>query len=198
MVEDVLHWVVQYGYIGLFCALMLGIIGLPVPDEILMTFTGYLVSKGLFHFGWTVGTAFAGSLTGMSVSFFAGRKLGLPFLKRYGFVFRITPKKLDRAQGWFCRFGSWAIPFGYFIPGVRHFTAYSAGISRWSYVSFSVYAASGALFWVLTFVTLGTLLGDHWQVVTELIHRWMVLGGAVFVGGGLLLWWSNKKRFFGR
>ncbi len=40
-----IHWIKAYGYVGLFTSLMLGMFGLPVPDESILTFAGYLVFK---------------------------------------------------------------------------------------------------------------------------------------------------------
>ena len=48
MEQQILGWITQYGYLAIFCLLMFGIVGLPVPDETLLTFTGYLVFKGTF------------------------------------------------------------------------------------------------------------------------------------------------------
>ncbi len=48
MEHQVLEWITQYGYLAIFCLLMFGIVGLPVPDETLLTFSGYLIYKGSF------------------------------------------------------------------------------------------------------------------------------------------------------
>src|SRR5438067_9158429 len=62
MEQYVLAWITQYGYFAIFCLLVLGIVGLPVPDETLLTFSGYLVFKGHFGFLPTVASAYAGSI----------------------------------------------------------------------------------------------------------------------------------------
>jgi membrane protein DedA with SNARE-associated domain len=192
--HKLLWFIAHYGYIGIFGALVLGIIGLPVPDEIFMSFSGYLISKGKLHYFPTVIVSVLGSFTGMSVSYFIGHKFGYPLLEKYGRKIHITKEKLDSTQHWFKRFGKFALTIGYFIPGVRHLTAYSAGISKWSYRSFSLYAAPGAMLWAVTFITLGTYLGEHWRVVTETIHRYLLVGLVIIIVAAVAVWYIKKAR----
>jgi membrane protein DedA with SNARE-associated domain len=193
MLQHKLLWfIAHYGYIGIFGALVLGIIGLPVPDEILMTFSGYLISKGRLHYIPTVIISVLGSFIGMSISYLIGRKFGYPLLEKYGKKIHITKEKLDRTQIWFQRFGKFALTIGYFIPGVRHLTAYSAGISKWSYRSFSLFAVPGAMLWTLTFITLGTYVGRHWRIVTETIHRYLLILVVILIIAGLAFWYIRS------
>lgn len=187
-------FIAHYGYVGIFGALVLGIVGLPVPDEVLLTFAGYLISHGRLHYVPTVAVATVGSAAGMSVSFFIGRKLGYPVLEKYGRKIQITKEKLDRTHRWFERFGKFAVTIGYFIPGVRHLTAYLAGIGKWPYRSFLLYAFPGAVLWAVTFITLGTYLGEHWRIVTETIHRYLLILFIIIAGAGLVVWYLKGRR----
>jgi membrane protein DedA with SNARE-associated domain len=130
------QFVSQFGYIGIFGSMMLGMIGLPIPDELLMTFAGYLVFKGRLVYLTTLIVASLGAVSGVSFSFLLANKWGLPLLEKHGRKLHITPERLKKSEVWFQRFGKFAVTFSYFIPGVRHFTAISAGISRWSYRAF--------------------------------------------------------------
>jgi membrane protein DedA with SNARE-associated domain len=192
--HKLLALIAHFGYIGIFSAMVLGIIGLPVPDEILMTFAGYLISQGKLHYIPTVIVSVIGSFTGMSVSYFIGHKFGYPLLEKYGRKIHITKEKLDRTQHWFKRFGKYALTLGYFIPGVRHLTAYSAGISKCSYRSFCLYAAPGAMLWAVTFITLGTYLGVHWRIVTETIHRYLLIMVVILIVAGVAVWYIRKVK----
>jgi membrane protein DedA with SNARE-associated domain len=192
--HKLLAFIAHYGYVGIFGALVLGIIGLPVPDEILMTFAGYLISQGRLHYIPTVIISVVGSFTGMSISYFIGHKFGYPLLEKYGSKIHITKEKLDHTQHWFKRFGKFTLTFGYFIPGIRHLTAYFAGISKWPYRSFVLYAAPGAMLWAVTFITLGTYLGEHWRAVTETIHRYLLVGLVVIIAAALAVWYIRKAR----
>ena len=132
MEQHVLAWIAQYGYLAIFGLLMLGIVGLPVPDETLLTFTGYLVFRGHLSLPLAFAAALAGSTCGITISYTLGRTFGLELIHRYGRYMRITEEHVEKAHAWFERVGHWGLTFGYFIPGVRHLTAYAAGMSDWS------------------------------------------------------------------
>src|ERR1035438_3677363 len=67
MEQQVLAWIAQYGYLAIFSLLVLGIVGLPVPDETLLTFTGYLVFQGHLALPLAFLSGWAGSACGASV-----------------------------------------------------------------------------------------------------------------------------------
>src|ERR1051326_5408339 len=115
--ELISSWITHYGYFGLFSLLMVGIVGVPIPDETLLTFAGYLASRNQLQLPLTLGAAFLGSICGITISFVLGRTLGLFLIHKYGrFVF-ITPEKLEKAHAWFRGRGRWSLVIGYFIPG---------------------------------------------------------------------------------
>jgi membrane protein DedA with SNARE-associated domain len=170
--ESIAHWVSQYGYAGIFFLLVFGIVGLPVPDETLLTVAGYFVFKNQLKLAPTCTAAFLGSACGISVSYGLGRSLGLFLIHHYGRIFRITPEEMDRVHAWFDRFGTWTLLFGYYIPGVRHLTAIVAGTSKLHPLHFAVFAYSGALLWSATFIGLGFYFGDRAeQVVGQVQHN---------------------------
>ena len=192
--ETVYQLISQYGLIAVFCLLVLGIVGLPVPDETLLTFSGYLVFKGHFQFLPTVAAAYAGSICGITVSYTIGRTGGLYLIHKYGPYVHFTQNRLNKVHRWFERFGRWALFFGYFMPGVRHFTAVIAGSSELEPHIFALFAYSGAFLWVLSFVSLGYFLGDQWSRMDKEIHGillWLTLG---VVAAALAYWWWLKRK----
>ena len=140
---------------------MFGIVGLPVPDETLLTFTGYLVFKGHLSLPLAYAAAFAGSTCGITISYTLGRTFGLALIHRYGKYLRITEAHIRKAHAWFERVGNWGLTFGYFIPGVRHVTAYAAGMSEVEPHQFALFAYSGGCLWVAAFIGLGYFLGER-------------------------------------
>lgn len=191
--DAIIQIVAHYGYAGIFGALVLGIVGVPIPDEVLLAFAGYLGSKGQLHYLLIFLSAFMGSVCGMSFSFFVGHRFGLPLLEKHGRRIHVTPANLARAELWFKRFGKFAVTFGYFVPGIRHFTAYSAGISRWPFRTFALYAYPGGLLWVSTFIIAGMLLGEHWRSFSMEFHRYMrAIVIVVLAGAGS--WWLVRNR----
>ncbi len=157
--ENLQEFITQYGYIAIFLLLSLGIIGLPIPDEVLMTFVGYLCSQGVLLYSVAVLVAFLGAMFGMSFSYFVGKKLGKPLLWKYGKWLKLTPKRLAKVEGWFQKYGIWTVVFGYYVPGVRHLTCYLAGVTGIETRKYLLFAGFGAIIWCTVFITVGYYIG---------------------------------------
>ena len=198
MPESLLHWVHGYGPAALFVLLFLGVFGLPVPDETLLTFTGVLIREGELHFVPAYIAAVLGSMGGISLSYSIGRVFGLGVVDRFGRWMHVTRKDLGRVEGWFERSGRWLLTFGYFVPGVRHFTAIVAGSSRLPAHVFARFAYAGAAMWALTFITLGWYVGPAWEAALARAHRHIgiLVVAIVVVGGGYAIWhrWRLRRR----
>jgi membrane protein DedA with SNARE-associated domain len=117
--------------------------------------------------------ALAGSCCGITVSYFIGRTAGLGVVHRFGKYFYVNDRQLERVHRWFDRSGHWALMFGYYVAGVRHFTAIIAGASKLEFHTFALFAWSGAATWVAVFLTLGYVIGEQWRTVAEAVHRYV-------------------------
>lgn len=153
----------------------LGIVGLPIPDETILTFAGFLVSQKDLQLIPTIITSFLGSISGISISFFIGHTFGLKILFKYGQFFHVTPDKLDKTKKWLEGYGSWTFLFGYFIPGIRHLIAIIAGSTKTNYFKFSLFAYTGGFLWSLTFVLLGYFAGKKWMTFIEQVHSHILI-----------------------
>ena len=166
------HWVAHYGGFALFGLLVFGIVGLPIPDETLLVLSGYLIFRGTLNPLGTWLGALLGSMCGITCSYMIGRTVGVGFIhSRFGKWLHITEARIQKIHDWFYHLGHWALFLGYFVPGVRHFTAMVAGTSCLEYRPFALFAYSGACVWVTSFMALGYFLGDNWERVYEVIHR---------------------------
>ena len=197
MESQILAWITQYGYLAIFVMLIFGIVGLPVPDETLLTFTGYLIYRGELSMPLAFAAAAAGSASGVTISYTLGRSFGLALLHRFGKHVHLTPERLARAHAWFERIGHWALTVGYFIPGVRHLTAYAAGMTEVAPHQFALFAYTGTVLWVTAFLSLGYFLGERWKVVELHVERYLVglsIALAVLLGG-YWIWrkWGRRK-----
>ncbi|MBX9923336.1 MAG: DedA family protein, partial [Rhabdochlamydiaceae bacterium] len=168
-IETFSLWLMQYGSFVLFILLTVGIIALPVPEETLMVIAGILMHKGKLAIPSTVLAAFLGSLCGITVSYWLGRTAGQYLITKYGSWVGLTEKRFEKAHCWFEKFGKWALLIGYFIPGVRHLTGLSAGVSNFSYRQFAIYAYTGALIWVSSFLSIGYFFGKQWLSLYDTI-----------------------------
>jgi membrane protein DedA with SNARE-associated domain len=204
MVEYVIALVLAYRYLAIFFLLMTGIIALPIPDEILMSFIGFLVLKGQLDLVPAVAAAWLGSCAGVTVSYILGRTLGHALVVwLHG-----SPEKAEKVREWFNRRGKWSLVIGYYIPGVRHFTAIIAGTTQLSLHVFCLFAYAGAFVWTLSYILLGYYLGERtvgvrhffnerWVKMSELTHYILLLITALAILG-LLVWFglkAHKARF---
>ncbi len=191
-----LHWIVVYGYPGIFAALLFGIFGAPIPDEVILSFAGYLSFKGTLQLHYAILAATLGSLCGISLSYAIGRSFGLYLFERYGRYIGISPERLGKAHVWFGRYGKWTLLPGLFIPGIRHLIAYLAGTSRLKYATFSIFAYAGGLLWTTTFILLGYYMGKDWHRMSETLQHHLLLGSGI-VTLAILVWflvrWLQRK-----
>ncbi|MGE7905073.1 DedA family protein [Peribacillus sp. NPDC094092] len=149
----------NYGYFAIYGLLAIGIIGLPVPDEFMMTFVGYLSSISVLNVQGAFLVGFLGSISGMLVSYFIGKKVGKPFLRKHGKWIKLTPARLERLEKWFNKYGPWTIIIAYFIPGVRHFASYISGMNGMGKRKYFIFAGAGAFSWCLVFTAFGYFIG---------------------------------------
>jgi membrane protein DedA with SNARE-associated domain len=170
-----------------------------MPDETLLTFAGYLARIGSLNLLPTIAAGFVGSAVGITLSFALGRTVGAPFFKHYGWILRLTPERLEEVHRWYRGVGHWGLFIGYFLPGVRHFTALVAGIAVVEWAIFARYAYAGGLTWAVTFILLGFFVGPHWHVVLEHLNenRELVLALVVVLVLGYLASrrsWRSRRR----
>lgn len=191
-----LNIIYHYRYLGLFTVLSFGMIGLPVPDEFLMAFSGFQTSIGNMTFMKTLLFASLGSFVGMNLSYWIGRSLGIPFLHKIAPFLHMNENKIKKAEGWFQKFGDRLIVIGYFFPGFRHFVAYFSGMSELNYARYTALSGIGALVWAATYITLGDLLGSHWQSIVALLHRYLSRGGIMLLllAGIVYLYLSKRNK----
>jgi len=172
--QCILPFLIKYSYLGIFTALGLGILGLPIPDETLMALAGFLAFKGTLSYPHAVMAAFTGTICGISIGYLLGRGFGHPFLEKYSAKLRINPEHLHKAEEWYSKYGKFALFIGYFVPGVRHLTAIFAGIAVMPFKVFAMHAFSGGFLWTVTFVTMGYYLGEKWRLVYTYSYRYIL------------------------
>ncbi len=166
--------ITKYSYFEIFIALGLGIVGLPMPDETLMAYAGFLIFQGKLNYLYTILVAFAGTSCGITIGYVLGKTFGNPFIKKYASKMHVNPDDIQKAEKFYNRHGKFALFIGYFIPGVRHMTAIFAGTSLMPYRTFALFAYTGGFLWTITMVSLGYFLGEKWHYVYMYSHRFII------------------------
>ncbi|HMK37125.1 MAG TPA: DedA family protein [Desulfomonilaceae bacterium] len=191
--EWVLTWITEYGYVALFILLMLGIVGAPFPDDLILTFTGYLIFEGILHPVPAFVCAWTGSLCGITASYVLGRILGASVIGTYGPYVGLHREEIAKINRWYERLGKWTLFFGYFVAGVRHWTAFVAGMSKLRISVFVLFAFPGGFCWAATMMFAGYLLGKQWRIISEYLEYYVnrpaiaVAVVALVLGSGYLL-----------
>ena len=191
--EHIDQFLPHYGYFALFGLLMLGIVGPLIPDETILILAGIAVHRGQMQPVTTLLVAFAGSLCGITMSYIIGRTGAVYVLNRFAPLRNRVANHLPQVEEWFERFGKWTLFFGYFVAGVRHFTALVAGTSALPPRLFALYAYPGGFVWVASFLTIGYYLGEKWQAIASQFHTVIIILAAL-IAAGAFLWWKLKKR----
>jgi membrane protein DedA with SNARE-associated domain len=175
--DVIFNWIIQYGYPVLFALLMLGIVGLPLPDETLLTFAGYLVFVEELALLPTIGAAVLGSICGIMLRSWTQSR-GRYLVARIGSLVKISPGDLDHVEACYARWGKYMLLVGYFIPGIRHLVAWAAGSSRLPLPVFMTFAYTSAVICCGTFIALGYInyiFGEEWADTSATIHRLLIV-----------------------
>ncbi|MGP8154079.1 MAG: DedA family protein [Smithella sp.] len=166
--------IIQYSYLGIFFSMGLGILGLPIPNETLMVFAGFLIFQNKLNYALTIFISFIGTSCGITISYFIGTLSDKLLLQKYSGKMRINPEHFQNVEEFYRKYGKSVLFIGYFIPGVKHLTAIFAGISEMPYRTFAIYAYGGALLWTIVFINLGYFLEDGWLHFAHYSYRFII------------------------
>ena len=177
------------GYFGVFFLMALESCGIPMPSEVIMPFSGFLVADGKMIFGIIVLAGTIGNLVGSWLAYWIGHKGGRPLIEKYGKYILISKHDLDLADRWFKKYGDWTVFFGRLLPVVRTYISFPAGIAKMNFKTFSVYTFFGALPWTALFAWLGVKMGANWELIREKLHNFdMAIGLLVLACVALYIW----------
>ena len=177
------------GYAGIVICMAIESACIPLPSEIIMPFSGYLVFTGQFGL-FAVGVAgAAGCVVGSVAAYYAGVYGGRPFILKYGRYILVTHKELDAADRFFERYGEAAIFISRLLPVIRTFISLPAGISRMHFWKFVSYTFIGSLPWCLGLAWVGLKLGQNWNTLGGYFHKFdIVIGVSVLMAAGWFVW----------
>jgi membrane protein DedA with SNARE-associated domain len=185
------------GYAGIIGLITLNSSGIPIPSEIIMPFSGYLVYQGRFSLVLVALAGAVGCNLGSAIAYWIGARGGRPLVERYGNWVLMSHHDLDRMTWFFDRYGSIAILVGRMLPVVQTFVAFPAGIARMPRLRFHIYTSVGSFVWYFCLAWAGMKLGEKWHTdprFEQAFHRFHL---AIEVGLlAALVWfvWTHLKR----
>src|SRR5262250_3810422 len=191
----VISTISTFGYTGIFLTMAIESACIPLPSEIIMPFSGYLVTTGQFTMlGVTLAGAI-GNVIGSIAAYYVGVWGGRPFVERYGPYFLMSHRDLDIADRWFAKYGEAAVFFSRMLPVIRTFISLPAGIARMNFPRFVLFTFIGSIPWCYLLAYIGVKMGEGWDQLRGYFHRFdIVIGLGLALAIGYFVWSHWPKR----
>ncbi len=153
---DLTPLIAQWGYVAIFLVVILGNVGLPVPEETVLTVSGYLIWQRRLEPVPVILVALTSAVIGDNVAYWIGRRYGRLALTR---VLRVAPERIERMQRFVTRYGMFAVFAARFVAGLRFMAGPLAGSTGLSPLRFFAANLAGAAVYVPVAVGAGYAIG---------------------------------------
>lgn len=171
MSSFILNAISEYGYFGMFLAMILEAVIIVIPSELILATGGILASKNIFSFFGALLTGIIGSVFCAIIIYLMGYFGGRPFIDKYGKYFFMKKEDIEKAEDWFQKYGMLASFIGRNFPIVRTFISLPIGMMHLSFWPFVLYTTLGSIPWTFAFVYVGYSLGNNWVILQEYTSR---------------------------
>ena len=193
-------WVISHaGYAGIILLMAIESACIPLPSEIIMPFSGYLVYTGRFNLLWVATAGAIGCNLGSELAYSVGYYGGPALVRKLGYYLLLSEKEVDWAVSFFERHGGITVLVSRMLPVIRTFIALPAGIARMPRLRFHVYTFAGSWPWCFGLAYLGMKGGENWAYLAKYFHRFdaVFLLFMVFVIGWFVYFrWKHRTRRF--
>ncbi|MBI4991077.1 DedA family protein [Candidatus Gottesmanbacteria bacterium] len=199
MLEILASWIINFistsGYLGVFFLMLIESALIPMPSEVTMPFSGFLVQQGKFNLWIVVFAGTLGNLFGSLLAYFIGswgqetvvRKL----IRNWGKYVLISEHEFNRSEKWFLKYGELIVFASRLLPAVRTYISLPAGIAKMNLTKFVLYTTLGSFIWSLILAYIGVILGSRWTSLSSFFHSFdaiIVIAGVVLAG-----WYIKRK-----
>ena len=159
---DLAQFIRTAGYLGVFTIIFLEsgmLVGFFFPGDSLLFTAGFLASQGFLDIRILVAGCFISAIAGNSTGYYLGKKFGRKLFNKEKSIW-FHKKHLERAERFYEKHGSKAIGLGQFVPVVRAFVPFVAGIGVMRYRRFVFFNFFGAVLWAIGVTLAGYYLGN--------------------------------------
>lgn len=194
--EALQGFVLSIGYLGLFLLMVAESTFVPVPSVLIMPFAGSLAAGAdpRFSLPLVILMNSLGALVGSAAFYEFGARGGKPLLLRFGKWFLVKPSDIDRTEAYFHKPGRLTVFIARFIPVVRHFISFVAGLGHMPKVPFYLQTVAGATLWGGFLAVLGYVLAENWKAVVMQIKRFDLAIGVAVVALALVFLYRFYQR----
>ena len=192
-VSDILKWLANLvisvidatGYIGVFLLMIPESAMIPVPSEVIMGFSGYLVYKGHFNIYLVSLMGALGNVVGSAIAYYICMKARW-ILDRYGKYILLSHRELAKAEKFFSKYGNLTAFICRLLPGIRTYISCPAGAFKVRFDVFLVYTFIGSYVWSFFLAYVGKILGENWHIISVYFHKFEIPIGILIL---LLIGW---------
>ena len=180
-------WVYGLLFLIVFCET--GLVVTPfLPGDSLLFVAGAIAAVGGMDIALVITVLVSAALCGDNVNYWVGRWAGKRFFSKW-----INPAHLQRTHAFYERHGGKTIIIARFVPIVRTYVPFVAGLGAMSYVRYLAYCVAGALLWVVSISLAGYFFGNIPAVKSNLT---LVIVAIVLlsISPGLVAWLRSRRR----
>ncbi len=186
MLESVANWIIHVistlGYPGIIITMAIESALIPLPSEIIIPFSGFLVSTGRFDLHAVAFAGAFGNLLGSLAAYYLGywghEKVVRRLVRKYGKWILFTEEELDLGEKLMHKYKDWVVLLSRVLPGIRTVISLPAGIARLPIIRFCVLTFIGSLVWSYFLAYIGFVLGENWDTLGVYFHS---LDGLIIV-----------------
>jgi len=179
LVEFIISTISSSGYIGIFLLMIAESALIPIPSEVVMPFSGYLVSTGKFNVAYVIIAGSVGNLVGSLVAYYIGLRLGREFILKYGKYVLLRKSHLELTESYFKKYGNRSTFISRMLPAVRTYISLPAGVAKMNPRKFIIYTLIGSIIWNSALTYIGIQLGLEWK---NILHYSNYFDGVVVIG----------------
>jgi membrane protein DedA with SNARE-associated domain len=181
------------GYAGIFFLMVAESALIPIPSEVIMPFSGYLVSTGKFNAIAVIMAGSIGNLAGSLIAYFVGIYLGRGFVLKYGKYVLLKKSHLEIAESYFKKYGNRATFISRLLPAIRTYISLPAGVAKMNVKKFATYTLIGSIIWNTALTYIGITLGQEWNSIRKYSSYFDAIVVIVVIIGIILYWRSRRK-----
>ena len=200
--EIIVFWVMgvisTLGYPGIFLLMTLESALIPIPSEIIMPFSGFLVSEGGFSL-WAIALAGAsgnlvGSWLAYALGYYGEKALVRKIIVKYGRFILLTEDDFNSSLRLFSKYGQWAAAIARVLPAVRTFISLPAGIAKLQFWKFSALTFFGSLIWSFFLGYIGFVLGENWEIIRPYFRKFdLAIVAVTLILVGIYIYYKLKR-----
>ncbi|OIP07014.1 alkaline phosphatase [Candidatus Berkelbacteria bacterium CG06_land_8_20_14_3_00_43_10] len=188
------HLITNYisatGLFGVGFLMTLESAGIPIPSEVIMPFSGFLVFQGTLTIWGVAFVGALGNLIGSLIAYYIGLFGGRPLVEKYGKYILLSKHDLDVTDKFFQKRGNLTVFIGRILPIVRTYISFPAGIARMKLTPFIIYTFVGAYIWSYALALAGVRLGENWEAIKIVGRKFDILIAILIIAG--IVWYIRR------